>query len=244
MKPQDNQSIPWNQRPIPAQVVFIQQLTFYPALTLMVFIRKRIGVRMLRFRWILALFLSLQVYAVIAEEAMDGNASDVRAVQYFSIAFLVLALLHLLRAWRRVRRGEPCHSYSSGTSRLENRMIPRYFHRMRRIYRIVDPLYCLTVAGLIYTVSPVLALWIAFSAACMKCFEQLGYEAALERDLDLGDSLFEADVYQQTAEHFSGRGTVATTKGSAGKAPASLPAGIGADVEAAIARRRSRETRR
>ena len=167
-----------------------QELCFFPALTVMVFMRRRIGLRMLKPTRLIGAFVLLYLYSGFGVALLGGTYKDMQAVQYFAVAFAILAIAHYWRSWREFNRGIRLHSYSSGISHLEvQNRLPRFFKSHRRIYRMVDPFFCLIISFYVMVLSHPLGLWIAVSSFSLRIFEQARYEAALTRDLDIVDSL-------------------------------------------------------
>lgn len=227
------------QNPQTQSTAALQELCFLPAFTLIVFVRRRIGLRLLRPSRIVKTFILLQLYAIFGVAFMGGTVADMRIVQLFSLAFVLAGGGHYWRSWREFNRGIRLHTFSSGVSYLERGRIPRFLGTHRRTYRIVDPLFYMVVACYVLVLSVPIGLWLVLSSFSLRLFEQARYEAALDRDLDIVDGLVEADIQQQTVEFFSGgqphdrarnRGALDQQTG--------IPTGVAPDIEQQIAARR------
>ena len=227
------------QTPQSPNAAALQELCLFPALTVIVFMRRRVGLRLLKPIWIVRTFILLQLYAMFGVALMHGTLADVRVVQVFSVLFLLAASAHYWRSWREFNRGIRLHTFSSGISYLEKRRIPRFFRFHRRIYRILDPLFCLALAVYFLVLSPPLGIWLVLSSFSLKFFEQARYEAALDRDLDIVDGLTEADIQQQTVEFFSGgKPQDRASHRRALTQQGGIPTGVAPDIEKQVAARR------
>lgn len=221
--------------------LLLQELAFFPALTLLVFIRKSFGVRIVRPVWIIGLFFALEFYASFGVALMHGRLIDMQATHYFAITFAVVATFRYFGSSYRWRRGDRVHSLSSGVSYLENHRVPRFLHHYRRIYRFLDPLYGVIIGGYAWIISHALGLWIFFASFSLKIFEEACYERAVERDLDIADSLCEGEAHLESVEHYTTRRLLKKARRSRShESTGVLPAGIGPDIEEAIARRKAR----
>ncbi|MBS1724655.1 MAG: hypothetical protein JSS66_17060 [Armatimonadetes bacterium] len=214
----------------------LEEVFYFPALTLMVFMRRRIGLRLLSPARIIRTFVLIQLYAVFAVFLLGGSALDIRIVQGFSFVFLLIAAAQYWRSWRAFNRGSDLHTLSSGFSHLETGHIPNFLRYHRRIYRIGDPLFCLAVACYAWIVCPPLGLWIGLASLSLRMFEQARYEAALTRDFEIVDSMAEAKIQQDTAEFFS-KPKARNTTNQPPNDRVGLPTGIGPDIELQIAQR-------
>ena len=221
-----------------------QELCFFPALTVMVFMRRRIGLRLLKPTRLIGAFVLLYLYSGFGVALLGGTYKDMQAVQIFALAFALLAIAHYWRSWREFNRGIRLHSYSSGISHVEvQNRLPRFFKSHRRIYRIVDPFFCLIISFYVMVLSHPLGLWIAVSSFSLRIFEQARYEAALTRDLDIVDSLTEGGIQQQTVEYFSGgQPQDRAIKQRALEHNSGIPTGVAPDIEKQIAQRKTTAT--
>lgn len=231
---------PQNQQSTNRHSAAFQDLLFMPALTLMVFMRRRIGLRTLKPQTLVCAVMVLYLYSGFGVALMGGTKADMHVVQAFDVAFAILAIAHYLRSWREFNRGVRLHSYSSGISHIEvQNRLPAFFKSHRRIYRMVDPFVCMIIGLYVMPLSPALGLWIVLSSFSLRVFEQARYEAALRREFEIVDGLTEAEYQQLIVEFFSGRPTKAPQKKRSGDALSNgIPTGLAPDIEAHIAKRR------
>ena len=213
-----------------------QELCYLPGYTVMVFVRRKIGLRLLSPLRLLRAAILLYFYSQIGVYWLHGSLLDLRLVEYFDAAFLLFATAHYIRSWRSFNRGDKGHSFSSGFSHLEAKLrLPRFLRRNRHIYRTLDPLLVAVTGLCLLKVSLPLALWLIASALSLQSFEQARYLAVLTRDIDIVDGLTEAEIQQQTVEYFRPKATTSNPLSSSADA---LQTGIGPDIEPQIARRR------
>src|ERR1700678_815891 len=88
----------------------LPELAYFPALTLIVFVRRRVGLRLLRPDWIVRTFILLQLYAIVGVPLMHGTLLEMRVIQWFAFAFLIAAIAHYWRSWREFNKGIRLHS--------------------------------------------------------------------------------------------------------------------------------------
>ncbi len=212
-----------------------------PALTLMVFMRRRIGLRTLKPQTLVGAVVLLYLYSGFGVALMGGTVADMQAVQCFDALFAILAIAHYWRAWREFNSGVRWHTYSSGISHIEVQgRFPAFFRSHRRVYRMLDPFVCLVIGLYVMALSPPLGLWIAVSSFSLRVFEQARYEAALRRDFEIVDGLTEAEIQRATVEFFSGNQS-SHSESSHAKAPTQgIPTGLAPDIEPQVARLRAR----
>jgi len=217
-----------------------QELCYLPAYTVMVFMRSRIGLRLLSPLQMLRAAMLLYLYSQLGVFWLHGSLFDVRLVEGFGAAFILLAVVHYIRSWRALNRGDKWHSLSSGISHIGSKLcLPGFLLRNRHVYRTIDPLIVVLVGFCLLKLSMPFALWLFLSAFSLQSFEQARYLAALTRDIDIADSLTEAEIQQQTVEHFS-RGTTKSRRLS--PTANAVPSGIGLDITSRIAERKAGES--
>jgi|GEM_PF-1543605 len=238
-------SLSWQQK-----IEFVQGLMLYPALTVMVFLRRKVGFRQLkpsRLAGMTALLLALAYFSGSASpipfgaSAMpDGTQPATNnggmALTVYAIAMLAWGLFQRRQRWNDIIKGMRWHTRTSGLSWFEFLPIPSYI-----VHRYLDPLVCFIIGALLSLVSHALGLWLMFSAAALSIYEQAVAEKALERDLDVLDGLFEAEVQAEAVQHFTGGAT-----GQSSEMPlsiektAGIPTGLAPDIKKQIARRQNR----
>ena len=220
------------------KIDLIRALSLFPAITVMVFIRRRLGFRMMKPTWLIVLTLiMLSVPFAFKELFAPFNF----LMPLYALAMLGLGLRQRWQRWQELCRGERWHTYSPGVSYLETLPLPPFFKTDRRVNRFLDPAAAFIV-GLIVTalLSHGLGLWIVFSAFFLFVFEQNLYEKQLARDLDTLDGLFESEVQAEVVEHFEGGQTTEQQQQSL-EATAGIPTGLAPDIHKQIEIRRAKQ---
>ncbi len=214
----------------------VQILSIYPALTVMVFSRRKLGFRMLKPSRLIGVAMLL---VVVNDVFGFFNGLGFWFSEYPWI-FLGFAFFQRWRRWQEICRGERWHTMSPGISFLEDLPLPEILTSHRRIYRFVEPVaYYILGCILVHLGLAALGRWIAFAGFCSFIFEQTVYERQLDRDLDTLDGLVAAEVQAETAEHFSGdmvsvnQRTLTDTAG--------IPTGVAFDIHRQIEKRRARQ---
>ena len=220
----------------------VQYLAIFPALTIMVFMRRKVGFRMLKpsrligmafFLWIIDGICNID-FAVIHPASPAGYIFN-----KFPWVMLAFGFGQRYLRWRDLCNGERWHTHSPGISYLELLPLPAFLRAHRRIYRFLDPLACFVFSmyfGAMF--SAPLARWFAFSSFCLFIFEQTLFEKQLDRDLDILDGLVAAEVQSETVEHFAGPqigDTERTLQQTAG-----IPTGVAFDIHKQIELRRAK----
>jgi hypothetical protein len=227
----------YEDMPLQEKVQMVQWLTLFPALTIMVFIRRKVGYRMLKSTW-------LVIMAAILF-ALGGFASTTSQPHSYLIYLYALAMLGAGFYQRQARWSELCagvrwHTRTVGISYLEYLPLPHFLLAYRRVYRFGDTALCFAV-GVITALllSHILGAWIMFSAFALYIFEQAVYEKELERDLDTLDCLITSEVQGETVEHFDG--AQPGDKQRTLEETAGIPTGIAPDVSKQIEARRAKQ---
>jgi len=208
------------------------------ALTVMVFMRRRIGLRKLRkgylfgmafvmvtFNWIGNLHFSL-----FGGMQSEGNT----ALRNYAFLFLAVGLWARYQRWQELRRGELAESTRShGVTWFD--FLPL---REDRIYLIVDPLVAF-LAGLLlrYRLGlGLLGLWVILAAIAFRIVEKAVHERSIDRDLDILDGFIEARGGAAIMQHFQ-KQEVPLATGEA----SSVYTGADIHLAALIAKRKGQE---
>ncbi len=214
----------------------IEALSVYPALTVMVFLRRKIGYRMVKHEWLGAMTL-----------IMMGTAAFLpSASQPFRLLMVVYALAMFgwgtwqrqLR-WKEICQGERWHTYSGGVSYLEKLPLPPILRIYRRTYRWLDPLACMLVGLVVMFLSSGLGGWIFISGIALFIYENALYERMLAHDLDTLDGLVESEVRAETVKFFEtpqaeqAQRTLDETSG--------IPTGVAPDIHAQVEKRKAKQ---
>jgi hypothetical protein len=217
----------------------VQYLAIFPAITIMVFMRRKVGFRMLKPSRLIGMAFFLwfigDVFSLLPFTKPPGFIYD-----RFPLLLLAVGFLERYRRWRELCNGERWHTMSPGISYFELLPLPAILKSHRRIYRFVDPAACFIFSMLfgIFFSQP-LARWFAFSSFALFIYEQTLFEKQLDRDLDILDGLVAAEVQNETVKHFEGpqpdeeQRTLEETAG--------IPTGVSFDIHKQIELRRAKE---
>jgi hypothetical protein len=215
----------------------IRAISFYPALTIMVFLRRKLGYRTLKPTWLIIVTIMLFVAAVLAPKTATGPFVD--GLTYFALLMLGIGIFQRWRRWKAIVKGVRWHSHSTGIPWLGYLPLPGFFYRYSRINRFLDPLISLVVGAVLgMLVSRLLGAWIMLSALFLYIFEDTVYNKQLERDLDTLDGLIYAEVQQETAEHFAG--AQPSEKQRRLEETAGIATGLSPDIQKQIEARRKK----
>jgi hypothetical protein len=182
----------------------VQYLAIFPAITIMVFMRRKVGFRMLKPSRLIGMAFFLwfigDVFSLLPFTKPPGFIYD-----RFPLLLLAVGFLERYRRWRELCNGERWHTMSPGISYFELLPLPAILKSHRRIYRFVDPAACFILSMLfgIFFSQP-LARWFAVSSFALFIYEQTLFEKQLDRDLDILDGLVAAEVQAETVKHFEG----------------------------------------
>ncbi len=216
----------------------IRTLSLFPAITVMVFIRRKLGFRMMKPTWLVTLTIIMLTVTAVAHQVAEPFA--VLMVAY-ALAMLGLGLWQRWQRWKELCNGERWHTFSPGISYLETLPWPPFMKSHRRVNRFVDPAVVL-IAGLIIglLLSHGLGIWIMFSSFFLYVFEQDLYEKQLNHDLDTLDGLFAAEVQAEVVKHFEG-GQAAEERQQTIEETAGIPTGLAPDIHKQVELRRAKQ---
>jgi hypothetical protein len=92
-------------------------------------------------------------------------------------------------------------TYSPGIGYIELLRLPKWFSSHRRTARFLEPAAVALVALVVGTVlSHGLGAWLGLAAFALFVWENDIYEKALNRDLDMLDSLFSSEVQSELVQ--------------------------------------------
>ena len=237
----------------------IAGLALFPAMTVMVFIRRKIGYRFLSPVKLFVMFILLWLFAGISTLApvgthTVGGQTDARGYTFptstvpngsptaslypiiiFALIMLIAGMIERYLRWREIKAGISWHTYSRGVSWFS--FLPL---ADTQIKRFIDPAAVLIV-GLLLSLLPFhfLGYYIIFSAVCLFIFEAVDYEKSINRMLDVIDNLVESEILSENAEYYTtGKPTEKPLEQTAG-----IPTGVSPDLAAAIERKRQKQGR-
>jgi len=238
-----SQAQPTQDLTLSEKMKIVQYLSILPAITIMVFMRRKVGFRMLKPTWLIGMAVFLWFIDGLCNTNFLIFSPCGSRFSNFPWYMLAFGFLQRYMRWRDLCKGVRWHTYSPGISYFELLPLPRFLKAHRRIYRFIDPAACFMLSMLIgmYYSAPV-ARWIAFSSFALFIYEQALFEKQLDRDLDILDGLVAAEVQTETVEHFAGpqpdeeRRTLEDTAG--------IPTGVAYDIHRQIEKRRAQQAMR
>jgi hypothetical protein len=234
-KPMSLNDLTMNQK-----IDFVLWLLEFPALTVLVFLRRRVGFRTLK---PLRLFIMAMILCYLGNPNSHLFNLGERLVpvdfstplSMFGSLVLIVGLIQRWLRWREIRKGVMWHTYSRGVSYFE--FLPL---RIDHVYRYVDPTIAF-IAGLFISQVPWfrgLGTWIVLSSFALFMLEQYIYDKQLSHDLDILDNLFISEVQSRTVEHFTRGREGEKAERTSLSDTAGIPTGVAADIAAQIDRRR------
>ena len=175
----------------------MRNLMVFPALTVMVLLRKNLGYRLLNPLHICGMALLLFVVGALAI-----NTPRHEALQWFAGAVLFLGIGQRVRrmidAWRGIR----LHSYYIGDSMFVSKRMPKFLRRNRRFTRFFDPFVCIIVGVLLLEPCRPLGAWLILSGFALRVLESTVHKRSENRDLDTIDGMIASEVQAETVEEF------------------------------------------
>ena len=174
-------------------------LAEFPALTLMLFLRRRIGFRLVPVWRVVLLGGGLLLLCnPTVPENHQGPYYPVW-LAYFGVGVLILGCHQHGQRWRDLKRGVKWHSYHRGISIFSwLPFIPEY-----NIRRFIDPFFCFGMGYLaLRYVSPALGFYLIVAAICLRAIEDEVHKLSLERHLDVQDSMISSEIVDETVQHY------------------------------------------
>src|ERR1700736_1751068 len=92
------------------KINIIQNLTLFPALTIMVFLRRKVGFRFLDMMKIQIMVVLLWAYGAFSSITFGPAAGSI--IFLFSLAVLIAAIIERRMRWNEIKRGISWHTYS------------------------------------------------------------------------------------------------------------------------------------
>ena len=180
------------------QLQMAQSLARFPAMTLMVVLRRDIGFRALNPLGLGIVCAFMFLLGSLATHP-ENRPQD---LQVFAGLVLGLGMFQWLLRLRDFNRGVQQHSYYLGTSCFELPFMPPFLRSERRLARFVDPAFSALLGLALYQVSPALGMWIIFSALCLRLTEFTVHRIYLHQRLDLVDAMGVSEFQGQMFERF------------------------------------------
>src|SRR5580658_5883300 len=120
----------------------VQYLSILPAITIMVFMRRKVGFRMLKPSWLIGMAFFLMFIDGITNINFLIFHSAGFYFREFPYVMLLFGFFQRYRRWRELCDGVRWHTFSPGISYLELLPLPAFLKAQRRIYRFLDPFAC------------------------------------------------------------------------------------------------------
>ena len=234
----------------------LQGLAIYPAMVVMLFMRKKLGYRFISPERLIITFILVYAVAGISTIVPTGTHTVTSAPGYggytqtisvpngsptasllplilLAFAVLITGIVRRIIRYRDIKRGNSWFTQSRGVS---------YFNFLplsdTAIKRFVDPAAALIV-GLILSLFPFhfLGYFIIFCAVSLFIFEAIDFEKSLDLMLDMLDNLIEGETQSDNIEYYSQpHPTERPIEQTAG-----IPTGVAPDIAAQIQKRRNRK---
>ena len=202
---------------------FAKWLTQFPALTLMVILRRDMGYRLLNIGALTAVFGLLFLGTMLAFPSNDPAKTVPLLI--FAVLGYLNAIAQKIRRWRDWNRGIVIHSYYLGSSPFDFSWLPDFMRRNRRVARYGDPIICAIIGLALFPFSHALSIWIVFSAFCLRAYEHQIFQRELHRGFDFEDSVIEAEIVIEQQN---------TTANQPEQESAGIPSGLGNDIKSKI----------
>jgi len=186
----------------------------FPAATVMVFLRRRVGLRPATAGGVLAMALFL-IASPLEDGAFSARQASDEPFPYrtalppekpvrpgwlgiFAAASLVLAGRQALARKREMRNGIAWHTHHCGIPVLS-------FKRFNEstVARLVDPALCILAGFAVWHwFSIALGFWLIFAGLALRFVEQRIYKEHVRRTLDAMDAAIDSEALSQMVEQF------------------------------------------
>ena len=193
----------------------------------MLILRRDIGYRLLNPLMLIAVTGCLAVIAVLATP--NNEAARPLDLLIFAFVVLLIGLAQRIRRWWELDRNARQHSYFIGSSPFDFHWLPNFIRRNRRVARFVDPIVIAGVGVMLMPYTRALAMWLVFSAFCLRSQEHLVFRRQRNRDLDLSDSIIIAEQQTRILERFEQAPNAPQCQPDEG-----IPTGMGDDIQGHI----------
>src|ERR1035438_2772040 len=119
IKPMPAQSQPTQDLTLSEKMKLVQYLAMFPAITIMVFIRRKVGFRMLKPSWLIGVAMFLWFINGVCNLNFLIFHPAGFLFSEFPLVMLIVAFFQRYRRWQELCRGERWHTLSPGISWLE-----------------------------------------------------------------------------------------------------------------------------
>lgn len=217
------------QKPtIEQRIAGIANLALYPAIPVIVLIRRKPGFRFLNPAKLFVMFLLLNALSVFGYTS-GGATPAVALLQLFAWGTLIMGLVKRQLRWRDIKNGVSWHTQSRGISSLS--FLPVSDSNLKRW---AEPIAVIVIGLLLAVPFTFFGYYLIFAGLCLFYFEAWDYEQSLAMMLDQLDSLVDSEVMDGNVQYYS--------QDNVSQRPleqtAGIPTGIAPDIEVQIQRRR------
>ena len=204
-----------------------QWLVQFPALTVMLWLRRDLGYRMVSPIRVMPVTGILFVVTVLASPGND----DARPVYLliFAVLTFVIGIYQRVRRWIQMERKVRQHSFYIGSSPFDFRWLPDFFRRNRRVARFIDPLVVMLIGLAVFQFSRALGMWLLFSGLSLRIHEQSVHQRERTMSLDIIDGMILSERQSQIVEEFEASSGWHRQKNTDG-----IPTGLSDDIERQI----------
>ena len=205
-------------------------IALFPALTVMIFLRRKLGYRFLDPIRILIMTVIIMFLPLFSSNYRTNSSTAYSLPYIFAFGMFGFAMLQRRMRWNDIKNGVRWHSRSRGISWF-SAFLPFSDWTVRRF---VDPAVCALI-GLI--VPAPLGHYLIFSAVCLFVFEAWDFDQMISQTLDTLDSLISSEVQAENVDYYSkGNKQSRSLEETAG-----IPTGIAPDIELQIQGRKSQK---
>lgn len=205
------------------KIAIFQWLLLGAAISVMVFLRRRMGYRVLKPLHLLGAAIMMGGMAFFGLlGSMFGQPSVALMatnplLNLCGMGVFVFGMFQRHQRWKEIKRGEDWHTYYKGTSWLEYLPFwPAFLRHEDRISRFLDPLLCFVLGMFFFSCGmPGFGLWLLVAGFCLFGYEALAYEAAHEREMNMYDSDIESRATAEIMQEMQQRRTLAANPGAA-----------------------------
>jgi len=215
---------------IAEKVDMMAMVALFPALTVMIFLRRKLGYRFLDPMKIFVMTVLIIVFPSLNSgyRTNYGTASNLPYI--FAVGMFCFAMFQRRLRWNDIKKGVRWHSRSRGISWF-SALLPFNDSIVRRF---VDPAVCAVIGCLVP--SP-LGHYLILSAFCLFVFEAWDFDQMISRTLDTLDSLIDSEVQAENVDYYyKGNKQSRSLEETAG-----IPTGIAPDIELQIQGRKSQK---
>jgi len=180
----------------------IRVVSGWMSVTVEVFIRRDFGERYLNLLRVLSALILMRTFMGLywlrsatlsyVPEVLRPDIAPTFVLNWFQVAFVAMALLHILFIFIRNRQNVLWHSQSFGMSFLSFLPINDWV-----LYRYIEPVVCYGVGYWLHAYDPLLGGWIRWSSMALFLSNNLAYNNSRGRLLDIVDSQIESSFYQK-----------------------------------------------